>query len=644
MTTTLKLRGGTAAQWTTANPILAAREPGVETDTKKSKVGDGVTAWNALPYTKVAWSDVDGKPAVIAAGADAAAARAAIGAAAAADLSGKQDALGYTPEDTAAKGQANGYASLDGAGRLPASQLPVSAMEYKGTWNASTNTPALADGSGSAGDVYRVSTAGTRNLGSGAIEFGVGDYAIYNGSVWEKADTTDAVSSVAGKTGDVTLSKSDVGLGSVDNTADAAKNVASAAKLTTARNINGIPFDGTSNIAIPDATADTTHAAASKTTPVDADELPLADSAASFGLKRLTWANLKAVIAAYYDNAVRTMTNKTLASPTITGTPTSDAFADSVRNNPGGAKILNRSNVETGPQSDKYNHIGCMVNDLSFAHLRTGFSTTATLNGVTKVDGTDYVSGNWFVPDGTYGTLPIATTTDVWVVEVTLPTDSAYNATYGNYWGVITDQAYRPKDVTIDLFYNGAWANNVYSVTNAQHGFHIFQYGANNANRVDKLRITMSNANVTANPLRLLSVFSVNYSSALMNVGYVSRGGGALYGINALPPSFVATGASADIDLQFQPKGTGMIRVRQSGAGVDARVGAYGTDTNVDLNLVGRGSGKVKANGVPVAQQVVTPPATATSTGIAGQIAYDSSYFYQCIGTNSWKRVALSTW
>lgn len=321
MTTTLKLRGGTAAQWTTANPILAAREPGVETDTKKSKVGDGVTAWNALPYTKVAWSDVDGKPAVIAAGADAAAARAAIGAAAAADLSGKQDALGYTPEDTAAKGQANGYASLDGAGRLPASQLPVSAMEYKGTWNASTNTPALADGSGSAGDVYRVSTAGTRNLGSGAIEFGVGDYAIYNGSVWEKADTTDAVSSVAGKTGDVTLSKSDVGLGSVDNTADAAKNVASAAKLTTARNINGIPFDGTSNIAIPDATADTTHAAASKTTPVDADELPLADSAASFGLKRLTWANLKAVIAAYYDNAVRTMTNKTLASPAIIGNP-----------------------------------------------------------------------------------------------------------------------------------------------------------------------------------------------------------------------------------------------------------------------------------------------------------------------------------
>lgn len=43
------------------------------------------------------------------------------------------------------------------------------------------------------------------------------------------------------------------------------------------------------------------HAATSKTTPVDADELALADSAASFGLKKLTWANLKATAKAYFD-------------------------------------------------------------------------------------------------------------------------------------------------------------------------------------------------------------------------------------------------------------------------------------------------------------------------------------------------------
>lgn len=43
-------RNGTAAQWTTANPILAEGEMGLETDTKKFKIGDGVLAWNALAY------------------------------------------------------------------------------------------------------------------------------------------------------------------------------------------------------------------------------------------------------------------------------------------------------------------------------------------------------------------------------------------------------------------------------------------------------------------------------------------------------------------------------------------------------------------------------------------------------------------
>ena len=61
---------------------------------------------------------------------------------------------------------------------------------------------------------------------------------------------------VAGKalSADVTLVKADVGLGSVDNTADATKAVASAAKLTTARKINGVDFDGTAPITITDAT------------------------------------------------------------------------------------------------------------------------------------------------------------------------------------------------------------------------------------------------------------------------------------------------------------------------------------------------------------------------------------------------------
>ena len=50
MTTRIKLRRDTATNWSSANPILALGEPGLETDTRKVKYGDGVTAWNTLQY------------------------------------------------------------------------------------------------------------------------------------------------------------------------------------------------------------------------------------------------------------------------------------------------------------------------------------------------------------------------------------------------------------------------------------------------------------------------------------------------------------------------------------------------------------------------------------------------------------------
>ncbi len=46
----IKLRRGTAAQWAAVNPILAIGEPGLETDTLKIKYGNGIAAWNDLPY------------------------------------------------------------------------------------------------------------------------------------------------------------------------------------------------------------------------------------------------------------------------------------------------------------------------------------------------------------------------------------------------------------------------------------------------------------------------------------------------------------------------------------------------------------------------------------------------------------------
>jgi hypothetical protein len=48
--TQIQVRRGTAAQWTSANPTLAAGEFGYETDTNKLKCGNGTSAWNSLAY------------------------------------------------------------------------------------------------------------------------------------------------------------------------------------------------------------------------------------------------------------------------------------------------------------------------------------------------------------------------------------------------------------------------------------------------------------------------------------------------------------------------------------------------------------------------------------------------------------------
>lgn len=52
----------------------------------------------------------------------------------------------------------------------------------------------------------------------------------------------------------------------------------------------------------------------------------------------------------------------------------------------------------------------------------------------------------------------------------------------------------------------------------------------------------------------------------------------------------------------------------------------------------------LKQSDVSNVSRVVPVPANATDTGATGQIAVDSSYLYVCVATNTWKRVALSTW
>jgi len=63
----------------------------------------------------------------------------------------------------------------------------IGALNYKGVWNASTNTPAIASSVGTQGDYYVVSVSGATDL-NGITNWGIGDWATFNGSVWQRVE------------------------------------------------------------------------------------------------------------------------------------------------------------------------------------------------------------------------------------------------------------------------------------------------------------------------------------------------------------------------------------------------------------------------------------------------------------------------
>jgi len=118
---------------------------------------------------------------------------------------------GYIP--TSEKAQPLGVATLDASGKVPTSQIPLQGdLNYQGTWNATTNTPTLTSSVGTKGYYYVVDVAGTTDL-NGITDWQIGDWAIFNGSVWQKVDNTDAVTSVNGFTGTVVLTTTNIAEG-----------------------------------------------------------------------------------------------------------------------------------------------------------------------------------------------------------------------------------------------------------------------------------------------------------------------------------------------------------------------------------------------------------------------------------------------
>lgn len=156
------------------------------------------------------------------------------------------------------KGQANGYVPLDAAGKIPNSYL--NSLSTIDVYTASSQANMLLLSSVNVGDQCIRTDLASNNL------FILTQTPATDINNWKQINTSASVLSVNGQTGVVNVSKSDVGLGSVDNTSDATKNVLSATKLTTSRTISlsgdatgSTSFDGSANTSITVTVADNSH-------------------------------------------------------------------------------------------------------------------------------------------------------------------------------------------------------------------------------------------------------------------------------------------------------------------------------------------------------------------------------------------------
>ena len=116
------------------------------------------------------------------------------------------------------KGLPNGVASLDGTGRLPASQLPIETVVFKGTFGSvgSTTGGDLPTSGLTIGDFYICDADGFASTVAG-VTFDNGDKAVYTGTGWSKIDNTETVTGIKGdeevdyRVGNVSIGFADVG-------------------------------------------------------------------------------------------------------------------------------------------------------------------------------------------------------------------------------------------------------------------------------------------------------------------------------------------------------------------------------------------------------------------------------------------------
>jgi hypothetical protein len=328
------------------------------------------------------------------------------------------DITGLGTASTKDAGAALGVATLDAGGKVPVSELPAAvlgAISYQGTWNASTNTPTLTSSVGIKGYYYVVDVSGNTNL-NGITDWVIGDWAIFNGSVWQKVDNTDAVTSVNGQTGTVVLTTTNIAEGTNLYYTDVRARASNSAGT-------GISYDSATGVitnSAPDQTVVLT-AGTGISTSGTYPNFTIANTAPSLGgdVVGPTGATDNAV--ARYDTTTGKLIQNSLViigdTGSVTGVNALTAESLTVNNNAtlGSSntdtlEVLSRITTDLEPNANNAKDIGTSGRNWRDGFFgRTVHTVNLELTGTTSFDGAQGTSGQVLTSAGT-GNTPTWTT------------------------------------------------------------------------------------------------------------------------------------------------------------------------------------------------------------------------------------------
>ena len=184
------------------------------------------------------------------------------------------------------------------------------ALVYQGTWDASSNTPTLASGVGTKGYYYVVSVAGSTNL-DGITDWAVNDWAVFNGTVWQKVDNSETVyGTMASQNANAVIITGGT-INSVTENACTYTNVTISSGNATLTNVNAT-LTNTANVQLRSLTGyvyanNTANATASTTIPNSG----LANSTTTLGNATLTLGSTTTTVGNL------TLTNVTISSGSV---------------------------------------------------------------------------------------------------------------------------------------------------------------------------------------------------------------------------------------------------------------------------------------------------------------------------------------